>query len=232
MLSTYQPYGRRYDYPLQYYRDWYRPRTYTLGDGEGSGAGEMAPVYEPFARAHNKGCVYYGVRGNGRFNFLYDKSCTFDGAADFHLSKGFKLSRGTTLRGLGELLPSAKQAFVNGLVRASQADDKPAMRQILRSVPVDDRVDVANAAVEAGGNSLRILAAMHDVALEPPPLKPAENSGASKLAWLAAGLVGGVLVYAGVNYHRAQQEDRTVLDARTRRAATFHGASARKRRSR
>jgi hypothetical protein len=40
----------------------------------------ISETRQPFARRHNASCVYYGIRGNARSQYLWDKSCVFDGA--------------------------------------------------------------------------------------------------------------------------------------------------------
>ena len=58
---------------------------------------------QPFARRHNQSCVYYGIRGNTRSQYLWDKSCVLDGAlgdavsvVEEHLNK-IRSLRGETL---------------------------------------------------------------------------------------------------------------------------------------
>jgi hypothetical protein len=42
---------------------------------------QISETRQPFTRRHNKSCVYYGIRGNTRSQYAYDKSCILDGAA-------------------------------------------------------------------------------------------------------------------------------------------------------
>jgi hypothetical protein len=40
----------------------------------------ISETRQPFARLHDQSCVYYGIRGNTRSQYLFDNSCVLEGA--------------------------------------------------------------------------------------------------------------------------------------------------------
>lgn len=45
----------------------------------------ISETRRPFERKHDKSCAYYGIRGNTRFQYLFDKSCALEGAMGDHM---------------------------------------------------------------------------------------------------------------------------------------------------
>jgi hypothetical protein len=70
----------------------------------------ISETRQPFARRHNSSCVYYGIRGNTRSKYMWDKSCVLDGPG-----------MGITRIGPGYAMPLGADPEVAGVIAVQQA---------------------------------------------------------------------------------------------------------------
>lgn len=91
--------------------------------------------------------------------------------------------------------PQKLEAVAAALAQASKEGDKILSLQLLLSVPMTQRLGVAQRAAQLGGNAALITLVLPGAALVVPP-PPSKSIFSSGLFWLATGFLGGGIVMA------------------------------------
>jgi hypothetical protein len=73
----------------------------------------ISETRRPFERKHDQGCVYYGIRGNTRNQYMFDKSCALEGAG---LGERMIQPTGALWAGLGDEVINRVGVLYNGAV--------------------------------------------------------------------------------------------------------------------